>query len=197
MESRLEEFMDREEGAITMKWKLTEFGQRWEKTDLLNFLEKHSKEGGIPDVLVGRTFILPGTGVGAFWPFSKEEIRFTKTWNLVDSDPVVAVHWVGMEVAVLEMEPGEKVTEEPIIIKAVVTHYWNKEQDHTPYRWLLRTPDNDMELDRRDMFDSMVKHIGAKDGDEIEISIRKTGQRPFGDRKFIWVRPHEYEREKA
>jgi hypothetical protein len=171
-----------------MKWKLTEFGQQWEKTDLLNFLEKHSKDGGIPDVLVGRTFVLPGTGVGAFWPFSKEEIRWTKTWTLVDSDPVVAV---------LEMEPGEKVTEEPIVIKAVVTHYWNKERNHTPYRWILRTPDNDMGLDRRDMIESMVKHLKANDGDEIEITIRKTGQRPFGDRKFVWVRPHEYEREKA
>jgi len=31
-----------------------------------------------------------------------------------------------------------------------------------------------------------------QDGDEIEITIRKTGNRPFGDRKFRYQSPHTY-----
>lgn len=174
-----------------MKWKLTEFGRQWENTELLDFLEKHGDITGIgvPKILIGHTFIIQGTGVGAFYPMTETEIRYTKTWVLADSDPVVAV---------MEHETGDP---EPDPFQAamalVVTHYWEQGKEHTPYSWNLRTPDNDMEMDKSDLLASMIKHSGAQDGDEIEIIVRKTGRRPFGDRKFVRVGPHEYRREKA
>jgi hypothetical protein len=36
---------------------------------------------------------------------------------------------------------------------------------------------------------------GVEDGDEIEISVTKTGQRPYGSRRFVLVRTGIYERE--
>jgi len=172
-----------------MKWKLTEFGKKWENTELLQFLEKHSDPvKGIARNMWGLTFIVQGSGVGAFYAQNETEIKWTKTWNLTDFDPLVAV---------MEPEPGEPMQDQlgQVDMKLVVTHSWNKEKSHTPYRWSLRTPDNDMEMDRYDLLSSMIKHAGADDGDEIEIIVRKTGRRPFGDRKVVWVRPHEYERE--
>jgi hypothetical protein len=173
-----------------MKWKLTEFGRQWENTELLHFLEKHSNATGkgVPKILVGHTFILAGTGVGAFYPMTETEIRYTKTWVLADSDEVVAV---------MEYKPGEPEPDQvgQVDMQLVVTHLWNQKKDHTPYRWTLRTPDNDMEMDKQDLLASMIKHSGAEDGDEIEIIVRKTGRRPFGDRKFVLVGPHKYKRE--
>lgn len=174
-----------------MKWKLTEFGRQWENTELLNFLEKHSDitGKGVPKILVGHTFIVAGSGIGAFYPINETEIRWTKTWTLADSDPVVAV---------MEHEPGDPEPDPfQSAMSLVVTHYWELGKKHTPYTWTLRTPDNDMEMDMSDLLASMIKHSGAEDGDEIEIIVRKTGNRPFGDRKFVRVGPYEYRREQA
>jgi hypothetical protein len=43
--------------------------------------------------------------------------------------------------------------------------------------------------------EKLFREAGVKDGDEFELLVRKTGRRPFGDRKVRLVKPHSYERE--
>lgn len=80
-------------------------------------------------------------------------------------------------------------------MRVVLTDYHSG--DHRPYVFKMRDPITDEDFGR--FPDAMVKAVvasGAVDGDEVEIVIRKTGRRPFGDRKVVWVAPHTYEREK-
>jgi hypothetical protein len=79
----------------------------------------------------------------------------------------------------------------------VLTEYWSG--THRPYTNMLHDGDTDEDLGQLqpDVLRELVEESGAVDGDEIEITIRRTGRRPFGDRKIRLVKPHTYERESA
>lgn len=78
----------------------------------------------------------------------------------------------------------------------ILTDYWNERKDHRPYRNHLHDPKTDELVSDQVALEWAIKEAGAVDGDEIEIVIRKTGRRPFGDRKVSLVEPHTYKREK-
>lgn len=78
--------------------------------------------------------------------------------------------------------------------KFVVTDYWSG--DHRPYRSILHTVRGDIALDAHETLAKVIEAAGAVDGDEIEITIKPTGRRPFGDRRVRLVKPHIYDREK-
>lgn len=68
-----------------------------------------------------------------------------------------------------------------------------------PYENIPRDPVTDDVLDWNRQDGALTKAIresGAVDGDEVEIIVRRTGRRPFGDRKVRLVESHMYEREK-
>lgn len=98
-------------------------------------------------------------------------------------------------------------------VKAVYTDYYDGPRDamkeprkrciccpeteghrHRPYSGVMRSVD-DAEIDVREEVRRMAREAGVKDGDEIEIIVRKTGARPFGDRQMCLVEPHTYKRE--
>ena len=81
--------------------------------------------------------------------------------------------------------------------KYVLTDYWNLKRNHRPYQNWLHDPGTDEALSDTDALADAIKEAGAEAGDELEIIVQKTGRRPFGDRAFRRVRPHEYEREKS
>ena len=78
----------------------------------------------------------------------------------------------------------------------VVTDYWNERKDHRPYRGQLHDPKTDEEVSDIEALAALINEAGAVDGDEIEIIVRKTGRRPFGNRKVRLVEPHTYKRER-
>jgi len=82
----------------------------------------------------------------------------------------------------------------------VLTEYWSG--SHRTYSNMLRDGDTDEDLGqiRSDVLCELIAESGVVDGDEIEITICRTGQRPFGDRKVKLTKPHltkphTYERE--
>jgi hypothetical protein len=77
----------------------------------------------------------------------------------------------------------------------VVTDYWDADYAHRPYTSALHTPGTDGHMDRAAALHDAIEAAGAVDGDEIEIIVRKTGNRPFGNRRMRLTRPHTYERE--
>jgi len=78
----------------------------------------------------------------------------------------------------------------------VLTDYWNERRDHRPYRNHLHEPKTDELVSDQSALEAAINEAGAIDGDEIEIIVRKTGNRPFGDRKVVLAEPHVYRREK-
>ena len=64
-------------------------------------------------------------------------------------------------------------------MKFVYRDYWDGE--HNPYKGIIHNPNDDC-IQNTDLLDSLFPN-GLKDGDEIEITITKTGNRPFGDRR--------------
>ena len=78
----------------------------------------------------------------------------------------------------------------------VLTDYWNDPRDHRPYRNQLHDPKTDELVSDMSALETAINEAGAVDGDEIEIVVRKTGRRPFGDRKVTLVEPHTYKRER-
>lgn len=60
---------------------------------------------------------------------------------------------------------------------------------------MLHARDTDWRVIPADAVDLMIRQSGAQDGDEIEITVRVTGQRPFGDRKMMWVSSGTFARE--
>ena len=74
-------------------------------------------------------------------------------------------------------------------MKFVYRDYWDGE--HNPYT------DNIHDLKDEDIC-QLPRELRClwpediKDGDEIEITITKTGNRPFGDRRIILQKPHTY-----
>ena len=83
-------------------------------------------------------------------------------------------------------------------VTVVVSDYWSEDFAHRPhasYARMLRD-ERDEPLSKPAVLDALIDFAGALDGDEIEITIKKTGRRPFGDRRVVLVEPHTYRREK-
>ena len=78
-------------------------------------------------------------------------------------------------------------------MRYVLTDYWSG--NHRPYRGILRDG-RDRVVSDDEALKAALNAVGAVDGDEIEIIVRKTGRRPFGDRKVTLVEPHTYKRER-
>lgn len=71
---------------------------------------------------------------------------------------------------------------------AILHHYWNENFTHTPYRnSLMQQKLGDFSFQR------LLESGNFDDGDEVEITIRKTGKRPHGDKKVVFTKPHTYE----
>lgn len=81
-------------------------------------------------------------------------------------------------------------------VKLVVRDYWNEDFSHRPYQMVLHDCDDD-NTSEVDTITKLLESIGARDGDEIEICVRLTGKRPFGNVRWVWKRPHEYGLESA
>jgi len=77
----------------------------------------------------------------------------------------------------------------------VVSHYWDAKIGHAYYRNQFHLPDHDAVVSYDCVIADALKRAGVADGDEIEIIVRKTGRRPFGDRRMVLVEPHTYRRE--
>ena len=79
----------------------------------------------------------------------------------------------------------------------VLTDYWHGKD--RPYRSMLRDGETDADLGYvgPEVLWELVAESGAVDGDEIEIVVRRTGRRPFGDRRVRLVAAHTYEREEG
>lgn len=101
-------------------------------------------------------------------------------------------------------------------MKYVATHYWSepgrvkpKDDPRDPNgdangrwafcRYVLHDPETDESRQgvhgRSDALERALIEAGVQDGDEFEIVVRKTGRRPFGDRRVVYTKPHTYERE--
>lgn len=79
----------------------------------------------------------------------------------------------------------------PNAIRLVVRDYWTREFSHRPYRTVLHD-DKDKPLTKHDILTELLESAGARDGDEVQISVAVTGARPFGDIRWCLQRPHEY-----
>lgn len=80
--------------------------------------------------------------------------------------------------------------------RVVLTNYWSG--DHETYRKMLHESDTDEFVEQAREPRALAAAIdasGAVDGDEIEIVVRKTGRRPFGNRRYRLTAPGTYERE--
>ena len=76
-------------------------------------------------------------------------------------------------------------------MKFVYRNYWDKGHKHNPYTDILHNS-KDKDAGRYvDIFKSLW-HEDLKDGDEVEITVMKTGNRPFGNRRIILQEPHIY-----
>lgn len=62
--------------------------------------------------------------------------------------------------------------------------------EHRPYQAMLHD-DEDTKVDKHAMIFDMCRYLGIQDGDEFEITIRKTGNRPFNTRWQL-VAPNIY-----
>lgn len=71
---------------------------------------------------------------------------------------------------------------------------WNETKTHTPYRNVMRSHD-DQDIGQFSVLDDLFREADIQDGDEVEIIVKKTGNRPFGDKAIVYVKPHTYERE--
>lgn len=69
--------------------------------------------------------------------------------------------------------------------------YWNAEQTHRPYCNEIHDL-KDEKLFQLYHLEPLFTKAGIADGDEIEIIVRKTGNRPFGNRIWKLIEPHRY-----
>jgi hypothetical protein len=82
-------------------------------------------------------------------------------------------------------------------VTLVFTDYHVPGQERIPYRGVLYDPTSDKMLDGEREIVKLCDLEGIKDGDEFELAVRRTGRRPFGDRRVMLVKPNTYEREEV
>ena len=64
--------------------------------------------------------------------------------------------------------------------------------DFRPYTNLLITADRPDQPEQVTPLEPLFAAAGVEDGDEIEIIVRKTGRRPFGERRVILQAANTY-----
>ena len=74
----------------------------------------------------------------------------------------------------------------------VFTQY--RADDHVTYNHVLHDA-QDTSVAQVSFLADLFEEAGVLDGDEVELVVRRTGRRPFGDRKIRLVAPHGYKRE--
>ncbi len=86
----------------------------------------------------------------------------------------------------------------------VVTHYYgaaddpNTQPGHAYYRNRLHLPKHDAVVPQDAVMGDLITDSGARDGDEVAFFARRTGRRPFGERKVRQTAcPGTYRREPA
>jgi len=85
-----------------------------------------------------------------------------------------------------------------VTVMAVWCDYWNPERTYCPYTGMLHDSKTDEYIEQASWDSTLARaarDADVEDGDEIEIIVRRTGRRPFGDRKIVRTEPHEYKRE--
>lgn len=78
--------------------------------------------------------------------------------------------------------------------RLLVRDYWCESFRHRPYKTLLHELD-DTRCEGYPLKE-LIEQAGAVDGDEIEITVRVTGDRPVGDLRWHLTAPHTYGPEK-
>lgn len=73
----------------------------------------------------------------------------------------------------------------------IFRNHWNENETHCPYQNILHDK-NDKEVCQLSQLEDLFDAAEVKDGDEIEIIVRKTGKRPFGARIWKLLEPHKY-----
>jgi len=68
--------------------------------------------------------------------------------------------------------------------KATYVFRENWSDDHRPYTNLLHD-DEDRLVGQVSLLRDLFAKSGAQDGDEIEIIVKRTGSRPFGERRIV------------
>lgn len=94
--------------------------------------------------------------------------------------------------------------------KFVLTHYISSSDPahgcsccpqglHASYQGMFHDPERDKRLDPIEFVKNAVADARIQDGDEftMTISIKPTGRRPFGNRKFVLIEANVYGREKV
>lgn len=77
----------------------------------------------------------------------------------------------------------------PKSITLIRRAYWAG--SHAPYPWATVTQ-NGEQADYNEIISGLFKECEIDDGDEFIITINKTGNRPFGDRRVILQAAHTY-----
>lgn len=68
--------------------------------------------------------------------------------------------------------------------KATYVFRENWAEDHRPYSNLLHDGEDRL-IGQVSLLKDLFAKAGAQDGDEIEIIVRRTGSRPFGERRIM------------
>ena len=90
-----------------------------------------------------------------------------------------------------ETPAAPRNTEEQLV-RFLYRDYWNQERNHRPYQGVFHSLDDRPEWSFNDAMKQAMDTLGIVDGEEVEVIVRKTGCRPFGDRVWVWSKPHEY-----
>jgi hypothetical protein len=87
-------------------------------------------------------------------------------------------------------------TSRRVAFVGVLTHYLGAagERAHAHYE-RLHFSATDSPIDLAAAVIKAAQTLGATDGDELEVIVRRTGRRPFGDRRVRFVGPSAYRRE--
>lgn len=109
-------------------------------------------------------------------------------------------HHLRMHAAMIDRALGQALGSS--VRRWVRCHYWSHDRpNYAPYCDVIFDSAGDGEVDgggkvgQMPLLRELLDEAGLEDGDEFELVIRKTGRRPFGDRRVVWTRAHTYERE--
>ncbi len=90
-------------------------------------------------------------------------------------------------------ELNEKASTKGIAVRRYIyREYWNEEETYTSYSNMIHTPE-DKKVSQWMFLRDMICEAGIEDGEEFEITINRTDNRPFPNRIWKLVRPGTYE----
>lgn len=91
-----------------------------------------------------------------------------------------------------ERTASQKMTEEPAVkVRVRVRHWWSGR--FAPYRFKFHDHDSDAPLDKHELFRYLLENADVQDGEMVEISVRRVGNRDTEGRWEL-TEPHHYER---